>query len=247
MSAERETADPARGGFPRGVQYSRVPSPLLGRFLEEIDDLRELKLTLRAIWAIEQMKGTLRGVKASDLAADRTVASMLGPRGDELESVVASLLQKATDRGVLVSAAGQDGDPIFYLNIEPVRRALERSGAAPSPTPSEPGAEPYPAEPQPLSRSNALAAYEANIGPVTPMIAESIQDELLNHAEADITDAIQEAVRANARNWSYVSAVLRNWAEKGRPDGEPGRHPEADRSDEFISWYLERQRARGNR
>ena len=64
-------------------------------------------------------------------------------------------------------------------------------------------------------------------------------------------DAIRVAVEANARSWKYVQAVLRRWAVEGRDareiDGKPERHSEANRSDEFIERYLERQRARGNR
>ena len=37
----------AFGGFPRRVQYTPVPSPVFGPLLEEIDDLGELKCTLR--------------------------------------------------------------------------------------------------------------------------------------------------------------------------------------------------------
>jgi DnaD/phage-associated family protein len=92
--------------------------------------------------------------------------------------------------------------------------------------------------------------YEENIGPLTPLITESISAALHEHPEADIVDAIKVAVEHNARSWKYVTAVLRRWSVEGRdarePDGKPERHSEENRSDEFIERYLERQRARGN-
>ena len=44
-------------GFPRKVRFTPVPSPLFGPLLEQIDDLSELKCTLRLIWLLHQKRG----------------------------------------------------------------------------------------------------------------------------------------------------------------------------------------------
>ena len=36
-------------GFPPGTRYTPVPDPLLGPLLEQIQDLAELKVTLRGL------------------------------------------------------------------------------------------------------------------------------------------------------------------------------------------------------
>ena len=43
-------------GFPAGYRSTPVPNPLLSSLLEEINDLDELKITLRAIWFLHQRR-----------------------------------------------------------------------------------------------------------------------------------------------------------------------------------------------
>lgn len=73
------------------------------------------------------------------------------------------------------------------------------------------------AEPVPLQvRPNIYKLYEANIGPLTPMIAEILREDETTYPLEWIEDAIGEAVQHNARNWKYVRAILKTWKEKGR-------------------------------
>ena len=44
-------------GLPRRPRLTAVPSILLGRLLEEIDDLAELKCTLRLVWMLQNSQG----------------------------------------------------------------------------------------------------------------------------------------------------------------------------------------------
>ena len=43
-------------GFPRGVNFTPVPDPLLASLLEEIDSLDELKVILRTIHALHRQR-----------------------------------------------------------------------------------------------------------------------------------------------------------------------------------------------
>lgn len=244
-----------RSPFPRGVQFTPVPNPLLASLLEDIDEISELKVTLRVVWALHRKKSPLPNVTASELSADRSVGAMLGSTGPDLEAEVARALQLAANRGTLLAIPGRDGGETRYLlNTEPVRAALVRKGVE-LPEPSEkeigPGAETQQAESHPELHEGVFRVYEENIGVMSPLIAESITQALQEHPESDVIDAIRVAVEANARSWKYVTAVLRRWAVEGRDgkgsDGKPERHSEANRGDEFIERYLERQRARGNR
>jgi DnaD/phage-associated family protein len=92
----------ARSGFPAGTLSTPVPNPLLARMLEEIDDLGELKLTLRVIWALHRKKGSPRFVTAQELCSDRTVARMLAAGGAQLEQAVKDKLDAAVKRGTLL-------------------------------------------------------------------------------------------------------------------------------------------------
>ncbi len=251
---KRKTASP----FPRGVQFTPVPNPLLAGLLEEIDDIAELKVTLRVLWALHRKKSALPYVTAAELFADRSVGAMLNAAGDELEEAVNIALEKALQRRTLIAVpSGEGGDTRYLLNTEPVRAALIRKGIE-LPDTSEHDvsswAETPQAEARPELHEGVFKIYEENIGVMSPLIAESITAALQEHPESDVIDAIRVAVEANARSWKYVTAVLKRWAVEGRDtretrgsDGKPERYSEANRSDEFIERYLERQRARGNR
>ena len=80
------------GGFPRGVQFTPVPNPLLASLLEEIDSLNELKVVLRVVHALHRQRKVPSSITRGELYSDRTVAAMLGAAGDELEAAVDSAL-----------------------------------------------------------------------------------------------------------------------------------------------------------
>ena len=244
-----------------------MPNPLLAGLLEQITDIGELKLTLRVLWALHRKRSSLPFVTARELYSDRSVSAMLGATGDELERVVDTSLKLAVQRGTLLEIRSgesgesgsnrENGELCYLLNTEPVRSALVRKGVAlpePAVPQAGPGAETQQAEPRADLHEGVFRVYEENIGVMSPLIAESITAALQEHPESDVVDAIRVAVEANARSWKYVMAVLKRWSVEGRngtglrgADGKPERHSEANRSDEFIERYLERQRARGTR
>jgi DnaD/phage-associated family protein len=65
-------------------------------------------------------------------------------------------------------------------------------------------------------RPNLFKLYEDNIGPLTPMVADLLQEDAREFPADWFEDAIKEALNHNARKWSYVRAILKNWKENGR-------------------------------
>lgn len=77
----------------------------------------------------------------------------------------------------------------------------------------------------PAQRPNLFKLYEDNIGPLTPMIADLLQEDAREFPAEWFEAAIREAVSNNARKWSYVRAILKNWKENGREKiDEKNRH-----------------------
>lgn len=77
---------------------------------------------------------------------------------------------------------------------------------------------------------NIFQLYEENIGPLTPMIREMLQEAEKEYPAAWIEAALKVAIEANARNWRFVNAVLRNWKTNGFMAPRPGttytrKHP----------------------
>ena len=244
-----------KDGFPRGVQFTPVPNPLLASLLEEIDSLDELKVVLRTIHGLHKQRKVPASISFSELYSDRTVAAMLSASGSELEGLVDSAIESASDRGILLVLDGGNGQNSIYLNTEPVKRALVRQGidiSNKSANASAKAAETWPDAVAALPKQDAVTFYEQNIGAMTPIVADNLHAALEEHPEDEVRLAIRKAAEANARSWNYIAAILRRWATEGRPeelddgrDGTAERDFQEDRSDQFYEEYLERQRARG--
>jgi DNA replication protein len=241
-----------KDGFPRGVQFTPVPNPLLASLLEEIDSIDEIKVVLRTIHALHRQRKVPASIPFDELYSDRTVAAMLHASGSELEGLVDSAVESASKRGILLVVEAETGRSRIYLNTEPVRRALVRQGIDLSKESVSRTAETWPDTEAALRKMDAVTFYEQNIAAVTPLVAENLHAALEEHPEDEVLLAIRFAAEANARSWNYIAAILRRWATEGRPeelddgrDGIAGQHSEEDRSDQFYEEYLKRQRARG--
>ena len=213
------------GPFPAGVEFVPVPAPLLGGLLAEIDDLNELKVTLRAIWHIHQKKGVPRPLRRDELCADPSVAGALGAHGEELEQAVDTALDAAVRRGTLLRVDEGEDSPLYLLNTDPERRGVLRTmrGAA---LHSGGRAETWPA---PADRPTVFALYEENIGPLTPVVADRLNEAQSTYPEGWIAEAIEVAAENGVRSWRYVAAILENRAVEGGGDGKPRRDSEEDR------------------
>ena len=78
------------------------------------------------------------------------------------------------------------------------------------------------------SQRNIFRLYEENIGPLTPLIAETLGEAEDTYPAEWIEDAIRIAVQSNKRTWRYVAAILERWQREGRHDK---KEPSKDRSD----------------
>ena len=78
------------------------------------------------------------------------------------------------------------------------------------------------------STTNTFAIYESNIGPLTPMIADSLQDAEKIYPADWIKDAIALAVENNKRNWRYCETILKRWQESGKDAGRGKPQTEAE-------------------
>ena len=193
-------------GFPKGVHQIPVPSPLLGPVLAQIDDIGELKCTLRAVALLHLTDRRPRWITEGELLSDEVLLGSLGVR-----EAVSQALELAVERGTLLRTG--TANRRLTLNTYEGRQAAQRiaddSGPDTGPAPVGTGGQ----------APNIFALYEDNIGALSPMIADE-----LKRAEADypadwITDAFKESAIANARSWRYVRAVLERWDSDGRGDG----------------------------
>ena len=215
-------------GFSRRVRSVPLPTPMFGQLLEEIDDLAEFKTTLRAMYLLQEKKGFPRFLTHSELLADRTLVKALAVDGQADHGRIESAIQKAVTRGTLVSAVAESsGERLYMVNTEQNRLALSdmvgpdksRRGGS-----FDTGLAPEPWEAA-VSSPNVFAMYEANIGLLSPMVADELREAEELYPQEWIEDAFREAVSLNKRSWRYISRILERWDTEGRHDGKPGRYP----------------------
>ncbi len=207
-------------GFPSGkVPLTPIPRSFFSDILPAIDHLGELKVTLYAFWALAAREGRFRYLRRDELVADELLMKGLKLPGATAEQALDEALERAVARGTLLRV-GPTGDGLdqayFFLNTAKGRAgaaALENGSWRPSGDPR------MPVELR-LERPNLFTLYEQNIGPLTPMIAETLQEAEKDYPERWIEDAIQIAVRNNVRKWSYVEAILKGWRVEGKDDRE---------------------------
>ncbi len=206
-------------GFPNRVRSIPAPATLFGTLLEQVDDLAELKCLLRILWLLQQKKGYPRFVTHSEALADRTLAIALGSDYDAVSRALNACVQRGTLTMAVVKHKGTE-ERLYALNTERDRRSLARAASdafVVGYSHTEPAPEPWDT---PVERQNVFALYEANIGMLSPMIADELKEAETLYPIEWIEDAFREAALQNVRNWRYIVRILENWERDGRSRGE---------------------------
>lgn len=223
MTAKRNEFD----GFPAGKQPQFViPSAFISDLLPRIDDLAELKITLYFIWAIQQREGRYRYLRRRDFINDEAFMAGLAGLDFAPDATLDAALGRACQRGTLLSVdltIGGEVERLYFINTELGREAYAQVQRGEW----KPGFTDSPVEIIP-DRPNIYRLYEDNIGPLTPLIADTLRDAEKEYPMRWIEDAIRVAVESNARKWSFVQAVLDRWHREGKQDAPAERPAEQD-------------------
>ena len=238
-------------GFSRDTLYTPTPDPLFGPLLEDIQDLAELKVTLRSIWLLHHKRQGARAVSLGEFLNDTVLLRGLVPDGnaDGAAEEIRRGLRLAVRRGTLLVHGGNPEEAVFVLNNDAGRRTLSRlkeTGAAPG---AELGA--GEAAPRVREKLNIFALYEDTIGTLSPIVAERLKEAEQRYPPGWIREAFEIAALENKRSWQYVSAILARWGSEGKgnwaggskDDGKPGRHSPQSQRGRFSKDY-ERHRGR---
>jgi DnaD/phage-associated family protein len=198
--------------------------------LPDIDDEAELRVTLYLFYSLGRHKGYPRFVARSELAALAPLATALAPLPGEIADYLDRGLRLAAERGTFLALevereAGSDG--IFLLNTPRDRQTFQQilNGSLQIGLPLV-----RPAEPPAPDRHNIFQLYEANIGPITPLVAEELREAERLYPFEWIEEALKEAAVLNKRSSRYAARILERWAMEGRQSEKAGRHPGGDDS-----------------
>ena len=238
-------------GFPRETLYTPTPDPFFGPLLEDIQDLAELKVTLRGIWLLHHKRQGTRTVPLDEFLTDTVLLRGLEPEGsaDRAVEEIRRGLRLAVRRGVFLVHGSNPDEVVFVLNNDAGRRALaqlKETGATVAPTGV---ADEAPARPR--EKLNIFALYEDTIGMLSPIVAERLKEAELRYPPGWIREAFEIAALENKRSWQYVAAILARWGSEGKgnwaggskDDGKPGRHSPQNQRGKYSKDY-ERYRGR---
>ncbi len=210
-------------GFPPGkTRLTPLPAAFFSELLPQIEHLGELKVTLYAFWFLDRMEGDLRFMRFTDFAADERLMEGLAKTNAKAQVVLRDALQRAAERGTLLRVAeaeGEDADALYFLNTPRGRaavKALQNGDWSPQQITR-------PEVRLALERPNIFRLYEQNIGPLTPLIAETLQDAEQTYPIEWIEQAIRAAVESNVRRWRYVEAILRSRLEREHDQANRGQ------------------------
>ncbi len=205
-------------GFPEGkLKSTPIPNLFFSELLPAIDHLGEFKVSMYAFWALAQRDEQFRYISRDQIAGDELFMKSMKGSGLSADEALDDALERAVTRGTLLLVTLEDAQAaqaFYFLNSAKGRaavKAIEEGEWMPS---GDPGA------PLDLSieRPNIFNLYEKNIGPLTPMIAETLRDAEQTYPASWIEDAMRIAVENNVRKWRYVEAILEDWQTQGRDE-----------------------------
>lgn len=215
-------------GFPQKARLIRIPATFFSELLPDISSLPEMKVTLYCLWRLQQKEGQVPYIRRSEILSDEVFMSGLGAREDERREALQEGLERAVARGTLLYVHVQAPnweDDLYFVNTPRGQAAvtgIEMGEWTPRLDPTAP-------LDVTVERPNIFTLYEQNIGPLTPLIADSLNDLEATYPHEWVEEAIQVAVESNVRKLTYIEGVLKRWQREGRDDIRP------DDSSRFIN------------
>lgn len=221
-------------GFQDGeVNVTSIPASFFSELLPEIDHLGELKITLHSFWHLGRKEGAFRYLKYADFSQDDRLMKSLGSNQKEAEAQLKQSLDLAVRRGTLLEVpVNLEGVDLLYFLNSPKGRAAAQAIERGEWRLSGEGLMPVEVVPESV---NIYRLYEENIGPLTPLIADSLREAEENYPDEWIEEATRLAVENNARSWRYIAAILSRWQEKGKDERKDRRDTEKARR-RYAEW-----------
>ena len=223
-------------GLPEGrIHFDRLPTAFFSELLPQIDHLGELKVTLYALWRLDRMEGDFRYLLDEDFINDSRFISGLSSSMDQAKQILDDSISRCLKRGTMLKAVTHihNQQTVLYFFNSPRGResvkAIENGLWRPSDEDVRVPIELVPARP------NIYLLYEKNIGPITPLLAEALDNAESDYPASWIEEAFRIAVEKNVRNWRYIEAILRRWQERGYDVRENRRDTEKTRQ-QYADW-----------
>lgn len=213
-------------GFSDRIEVTPIPTLFLTALMSDIDDITELKTILHIFRLLSRRRGYPRFVTWAELSVDNLLREGIAANSTQsFDTVLKNALHMAVQHNILLHLRlDRDNkyEDLYLINTEGEKKAVEKieqgdlvlSGLTLLKQ----------TESQPAKISDIFSLYEQNIGILTPIIGEELQEAEKLYPADWIQSAFKEAISLNKRNWKYISRILERWAVEGKDNGEIGRN-----------------------
>jgi DNA replication protein len=223
-------------GFPARAEVTPLPNIFFTEVLPNIENLTEAKAVMQVFFLLSRRKGYPRFVSFKELNSDPVLAKglrhLVPATGDLLKQALELAVQDGILLHVPVDMSGQPED-LYFINNQAEKDTIAKivQGTLKIPDVAV-RKEEEPEVPQP---SDIYNLYEQNIGMLTPILAEELQEAEHRYPAEWIQEAFREALMANVRNWKYIHSILKRWEREGKKDGKSVRDSRKERDpDKYI-------------
>ncbi len=195
-----------------------IPADFFRTVMPALQDANLIKLCLYVLWKADMVGDYQISFTVEDLLLDKIfIDGLTGGTNDQF-SLVNALLQQAVENHILLEwHSDQQKISKYFINCAAGQAARDQAsmGARSSQITLD------------QIKPNIYKIYEENIGPLTPMIADTLRDAEGTYPAQWIKEAIEIAVENNVRRWRYVESILDRWKKEGR-NGTDRRRDKTD-------------------
>ncbi|MGD0856292.1 MAG: DnaD domain protein [Dehalococcoidia bacterium] len=223
-------------GFPARSEVTPLPNIFFTEVLPHIENLAEVKAVLQVFFLLSRRKGYPRFVSFSELNNDPVIIKGLRNLAPVTDDLLKRALELAVHNGILlyipVDMDGRSED-LYFINNQAEKDTIAKivQGTLKIPNVSIRQEE----KPEVEQPSDIGSLYEQNIGMLTPIIVEELQEAEHRYPAEWIQEAFREALTANVRNWKYIHSILKRWEREGKKDGKSVRDSRKERDpDKYI-------------
>lgn len=206
-------------------EFVNIPESFFLEHISKINDSDLYKLLLYIFWRFSKTDSLINFITTPAILSDEIFCDNFGEKRDEIKERISLLIKSAIELEVLIKCKHpKHSETSLYFYNSPKNNILAESIAK--------GEIPFEEIRNiniSISKPNIFKLYEENIGALTPIIAETIEDAENNYPLEWIEEAINIAVTNNVRRWKYIQAILERWQEEGRNARRDKKDSEEDR------------------
>ncbi|MBL7209059.1 MAG: DnaD domain protein [Dehalococcoidia bacterium] len=223
-------------GFPARAEVTPIPNVFITGIMPRVENIAELKTVLHVFWLLSRRRGYPQFITYGELLSDAILMGGIDKGNASRSEILRGALDLAVQHGTMLHLRldrNGETEDVYLVNSETGKKTMDQIRRGELTLPGLRPAKEGIAEAAPPPDIYRL--YEQNIGMLTPIIAQELQEAEKLYPPDWIESAFREAVAQNKRSWKYIVRILERWAVEGKDNGKLGRDTKKeDDRDKYI-------------